>query len=43
MSEYYRWLAIIENMIKQDELTLRKLILWSYQPFEKLKWMAIVL
>jgi gamma-tubulin complex component 3 len=43
MGEYYRWLAIIENMIKNEELTLRKLILWSYEPFEKLKWLAIIL
>jgi len=43
MGEYYRWLAVMEGMIKEDELTLRKLVLWSYEPFEKLKWMAIVL
>jgi gamma-tubulin complex component 3 len=30
-------------MIKDDQLTLRKLILWSYEPFEKLKWLCIIL
>lgn len=30
-------------MNKEGSLTLRKLVLWSYEPFEKLKWMAIVL
>lgn len=42
MNEYYRWIALIENMSKNEELTLRKLVLWSFEPYERLKWMAIV-
>ena len=30
-------------MIKSEELTLRKMLLWTYQPFEKLKWLCIIL
>lgn len=33
----------MENMMKSNDLTLRKLVMWSYEPFELLKWLCIVL
>jgi len=43
MNEYYRWLAVIESSIKLNTITLRKLVKWSYEPMEKLKWLTIIL
>ena len=37
--EYFRWLAVVEGMMKTEELTLRKMVLWTSQPFEKMKWL----
>ncbi len=63
LKEYYRLLAILENLKNDQEkqynkytfqpeqsnvqqrcknLSLRKIYLWTYQPFERLKWMSIL-
>ena len=43
ITEYCRWLAIIENGIQMGNLSLRTLISWSYEPVQKLKWLGFVL
>jgi len=59
LNEYYRLIAVLENLRDTDDeqsrsaflagdqsggsqsLSLRKLYLWSLEPFERLKWMGI--
>lgn len=43
LSEYYRWVAIMENNAKNEILNLRTLNQWSYEPFSLLRWLAIIL
>jgi hypothetical protein len=43
ITEYYRWLAIIENGLQMGTLNLRTLASWCREPIEKLKWLGIVL
>jgi hypothetical protein len=33
----------MENLVKDNKLTLRKLYIWSFYPEEILKWLAIIL
>jgi len=32
----------LNSDIRYKNLSLRKLVLWIYEPFERLKWMAIL-
>jgi len=58
LNEYYRLIAVLENLRDTDDeenrsaflagqqpgsksLNLRKMYLWSLEPFERLKWMSI--
>ncbi len=40
--EYYRWVAVLENLHKGEELTLRRLLLWEHEPEERLRWVLTV-
>lgn len=48
LNEYYRLIAILENLKNEnienqnDPLTLRKIVLWIKEPFERMKWLAII-
>ncbi|KRX07189.1 hypothetical protein PPERSA_00346 [Pseudocohnilembus persalinus] len=48
LNEYYRLIAVLENLKNEsiensaDPLTLRKLALWMRDPFERMKWLAII-
>lgn len=51
LNEYYRLIAILENLINQEQnalsnaeeaLNLRKLVLWTVEPFERIKWLSIL-
>ena len=45
LNEYFRLIAILENLRDSEEgykLNLKRLYLWTLQPFERLKWIAIL-
>ena len=44
LNEYYHLIAILENMRNQEnsQLNLKKLYLWSLEPYERLKWIAVL-
>ena len=43
LNEFYRWIGTMENLIKDNKLTLRKLYVFSFYPEEIMRWLAIIL
>ncbi len=44
LAEYYRLLAVIEAQVQQTtgSLTLRRLIVWTHEPKQRLLWLALL-
>lgn len=46
LNEYYRLIAVLENLKSEnsenqdDPLTIRKIVLWIKEPFERMKWLG---
>ena len=44
LTEYYRLIAVLEaqQQTGPEALTLRRLLVWTHDPLERLKWLAIL-
>lgn len=49
LTEYYRFITILDNQNKaetedaSESLTIAKLYLWVQEPFERMKWLALMI